>query len=90
MPGYEETIREGRRSGAFLNGFELDVDRNGDIILDEPDRRFAQVRLGAYHHMAEKYDAHIASRQFLFCTEALLKYGPCPAHRKLFLRRLGL
>ena len=22
--------------------------------------------------------------------EALLKYGPCPAHRKLFLRRLGL
>ena len=25
--------------------------------------------------MAEKYDAHIASRQFLFCTEALLKYG---------------
>lgn len=75
MPGYEETIREGRRSGAFLNGFELDVDRNGDIILDESDRRFAQVRLGAYHHMAEKYDAHIASRQFLFCTEALLKYG---------------
>jgi ribonuclease HII len=22
--------------------------------------------------------------------EALLKYGPCPAHRKLFLRKLGL
>lgn len=75
MEGYEETLRQGSRSGRFLHGFELDVDRNGDVALDGADRRLAQVRLGAVHHMAEKYDPHIASRQFLYCTESLLKYG---------------
>ncbi|MBS1370030.1 MAG: hypothetical protein HPZ91_08770 [Lentisphaeria bacterium] len=75
MEGYEETLRQGARSGRFLHGFELDVDRNGDVALDGADRRLAQVRLGAVHHMAEKYDPHIASRQFLYCTESLLKYG---------------
>lgn len=75
MPEYEAMIREGEKAGKFLHGFELDVDRNGDVILDEEDRRLAQVRLGAVHHLAEKYDPHIAARQFLFCTEALLRYG---------------
>jgi len=75
MGGYEETIREEAKAGKFLHGFELDVDRNGEIILDEVDRRLAQVRLGAVHHLAEKCDHHIANRQFMLCTESLLDYG---------------
>lgn len=75
MAEYREMIREEAEAGTFLHGFELDVDRNGDVILDEADRGLAQVRLGAVHHLAEKYDPHIAVRQFLFCTEALLHYG---------------
>jgi len=75
MPKYEETIREGEKSGRFLHGFELDVDRNGEVILEDVDRRLAQIRLGAVHHLAEKYDHHIANRQFMLCTESLLNYG---------------
>jgi len=75
MAEYEETVREGAKAGKFLHGFELDVDRNGEVILEDRDRRLAQVRIGAVHHLAEKYDRHIANRQFLLCTEALLNYG---------------
>lgn len=75
MAEYEETLREGAAAGKFRHGFELDVDRNGDVALDAADRRVAQVRLGAVHHLAERFDPHIAVRQFLFCTESLLKYG---------------
>lgn len=75
MAEYEKTLQEGEPAGKFLHGFELDVDRNGDVALDAADRGLAQVRLGAVHHLAERFDPHIAARQFLFCTESLLKYG---------------
>ncbi len=72
---YEEMIREGEAHAKFLHGFELDVDRNGSVALSRRDYHLAQVRLGACHHMAEKYDPHIVARQFMFCTEALLNFG---------------
>ena len=75
MAEYERILNEGASAGRFRHGFELDVDRNGDVALDAADRRVAQVRLGAVHHLAERFDPHIAARQFLFCTESLLKYG---------------
>jgi len=75
MAEYEEVVREGAKAGTFLHGFELDVDRNGDVILEDVDRRMAQVRIGAVHHLEERCDSRIADRQFLLCTKALLNYG---------------
>lgn len=44
--------------------------------------------------LADKYPQYGFERHKGYGTkahrEALLKYGPCPAHRKLFLRKLGL
>lgn len=75
MAEYEQILNEGAAAGSFRHGFELDVDRNGDVALDFADRNLAQVRLGAVHHLTERFDPHVAARQFLFCTESLLRYG---------------
>lgn len=44
--------------------------------------------------LADKYPQYGFERHKGYGTQAhrdaLLKYGPCPAHRKLFLRKLGL
>ncbi len=72
---YAETLRRGEAAGKFLHGFELDVDHNGDVVLDGDGRKLAQVRLGAVHHLSRRDDFEAAKREFLFCTESLLRYG---------------
>ncbi len=67
--------REGEGHGRFLRGFEIDVDGNGDALLEDSDRRLAQVRLGAVHHLSRKDDREAVKREFLFRTESLLRYG---------------
>ena len=64
-----------RTPGRYRYGFELDVDRNGDILLAERERPLARVRLGAVHFLVNRSDPREASREFLFYTESLLKYG---------------
>lgn len=74
MEGYCEALASAP-AGAWLNGFEIDVDAAGDIMLLEEDRPRARVLLGAVHFLDERRELERAKREFLFRTEALLKYG---------------
>lgn len=71
----DEYRAELRTPGRYRRGFELDVDRNGDILLAEKERPLAEVRLGAVHFLVDRKDPREVSREFLFYTESLLKYG---------------
>ncbi len=71
----DEYRAELRTPGCYRHGFELDVDRNGDVLLSEKERPLAEVRLGAVHFLVNRSDPREASREFLFYTESLLKYG---------------
>ena len=71
----DEYRAELRTPGRYRHGFELDVDRNGDVLLAEKERPLAEVRLGAVHFLVNRSDPREASREFLFYTESLLKYG---------------
>ncbi len=73
--GLREVFRQGAEAGDFYYGLELDVDRKGEVVLDRRDRDLAQLRLGAVHQLDERYDRHVAKRQFLLLTESLLSYG---------------
>lgn len=81
MPDYEALFRRYSGLTGFTHGFELDVDRNCMIALDDKDRHQGRVNLGAVHSLDHKEDLPLLKREFLARTEALLRYGvPILAH----------
>lgn len=75
MPEYEELFRRCSTFSGFSHGFELDVDRNCTIALDDKDRHLGSVNLGAVHSLDHKEDLPLLKREFLERTDALLRYG---------------
>ena len=75
MPEYDALFRRYSGLTGFTHGFELDVDRNCTIALDDNDRHLGSVNLGAVHSLDHKEDLALLKRECLERTEALLRYG---------------
>ena len=75
MAEYDSLFRRYSGLTGFTHGFELDVDRNFTIALDENDRHLGKVNLGAVHSLEQKEDLARLKCEFLERTEALLRYG---------------
>lgn len=75
MEDYDALLRLHGELKGYTHGFELDVDRDCSIALDDCDKYLADVRLGAVHSLEHKEDVNLLKREFLNRTEALLKYG---------------
>ncbi len=75
MPDYDALFRRYSGERGFTHGFELDVDRNCTVALDDRDRHPGCVNLGAVHSLDRKENLPLLKREFLDRTEALLRYG---------------
>ncbi len=91
MDDFLAMIRKEREHHEFRFGFELDVDADGNILLEDRIReQCTGYRLGAVHFLENGKDYELAKKEFLFRTEALLKSGiEILAHPFRVFRRKG-
>ena len=80
-----------RDRGGFLTGFELDIDRRGELVVRPEALARAEITLGAVHYMENKVDQTSAKTEFMFKTKALVESGiDILAHPFRAFRRSGL
>lgn len=72
---YLAMLDELEQKGSFIRGFELDVDRSGDIIVLPEDLARVNLKVGAVHWLDAGDDREAQKQDFLFRTEKLLAAG---------------